>query len=67
MRNRITILDFANDRVIIRDVPPELIGKDAEEIAEYFANDLGIRPFISVSNCEYMVGQCTIDAQEVKL
>jgi len=62
MKTRITILDFANDRVIIRDVPPELIGKDAEEIAEYFAKDLGI----GVSNCEYMVGQCTIDAQETK-
>jgi len=62
MKNRITILDFANDRVIIRDVPPELIGKDAEEVAEYFAKDLGI----SVGNCEYMVGQCTIDAQESK-
>lgn len=62
MRTRITILDFANDRVIIRDVPPEFIGKDAEEIAEYITNEIGI----SVGDCEYMVGQCTIDAQESK-
>lgn len=62
MKTRITILDFANDRVIIRDVPPELIGREAEDVAEHFAKDLGI----SVSMCEYMVGQCTIDAQETK-
>jgi hypothetical protein len=50
---KITILDFRNDKIIMRLVPRHLRGRDAEEIAAYFVDH--------IEDCEYMVGNCSMD------
>lgn len=48
---RITILDFASGKVFIREVPEDMIEKDAEDVFAYYAGALGLRE----SDCTYMI------------
>lgn len=56
----LTVLDFANDRVIVREVPARFHAKQASEIFEALAEPLGCHE----PDCNYMVGNTTFDMDE---
>lgn len=59
---RIALLDFATGTIFIRDVPEDMQDADSEEVAASFENELKVH----LDDCQYMVGELTID-QEPKV
>lgn len=59
MNKKICILDFSTAIVYIKEIPQHLQGEQAEDVMEYFADELDIRE----SDCEYMMGDLTINQE----
>jgi len=57
---QITILDFSTATVYIRILPEELENAQAEDVLYHFCEELDIR----ADDCQYMVGDLTIDNEE---
>lgn len=57
MSKKIVILDFSTAIVHIKNIPEHLKEEQSEDVMNYFCEELDIRE----SDCQYMVGDLTIE------